>query len=436
MNFVSIILLLFSNLLYFNVIGQVKLGLEDCFMLLEEKNKLHLINKVNEQIEEQRYFQEKDKIIPALNFTTYNGLLTGRSINPTTNLFENNIMFYQNLGLQSYYPLIDWGRSKNLRKQNKIIFESVRYRTQSNLLENKVKVVMLYYDILKFQNNISASNSTKHYLKRLLEISDSLVHIQKETKITAKELKSKLLSDSINMLNYEREILIKKLDLVKLLGLPLETDFELVNSNLSSSLYSFGESGFEKIFERSSSVLEQKKIIESLKIALKMIQKSNMPVANFNIGVSSNYSKQFNTRNDGYLKKLYNNLGGNVAVQISIPIFDQNQRRNQTTIAKHEISKQKLQLEVLKDDLYTVTFTMYNNLKHLKKELLIKEANLKELNEILDLKKELFSLQKINTRDFLESVNLLNMNELDVNSTKASIACYEQILKIYLNDYQ
>lgn len=310
MNFVSIILLLFSNLLYFNVIGQVKLGLEDCFMLLEEKNKLHLINKVNEQIEEQRYFQEKDKIIPALNFTTYNGLLTGRSINPTTNLFENNIMFYQNLGLQSYYPLIDWGRSKNLRKQNKIIFESVRYRTQSNLLENKVKVVMLYYDILKFQNNISASNSTKHYLKRLLEISDSLVHIQKETKITAKELKSKLLSDSINMLNYEREILIKKLDLVKLLGLPLETDFELVNSNLSSSLYSFGESGFEKIFERSSSVLEQKKIIESLKIALKMIQKSNMPVANFNIGVSSNYSKQFNTRNDGYLKKLYNNLGG------------------------------------------------------------------------------------------------------------------------------
>lgn len=79
---------------------------------------------------------------------------------------------------------------------------------------------------------------------------------------------------------------------------------------------------------------------------------------------------------------------------------------------------------------------MYNNLKHLKKELLIKEANLKELNEILDLKKELFSLQKINTRDFLESVNLLNMNELDVNSTKASIACYEQILKIYLNDYQ
>ncbi|GEM_PF-5359602 len=44
-------------------IAQIKLSLDNCLSILEEKNRSYLIIKTNETIDEQRIFLEKDKLI-------------------------------------------------------------------------------------------------------------------------------------------------------------------------------------------------------------------------------------------------------------------------------------------------------------------------------------------------------------------------------------
>ncbi|WP_343318190.1 TolC family protein [Sphingobacterium multivorum] len=417
-------------------IAQVKLSLDNCLSILEEKNRSYLIIKTNETIDEQRIFQEKDKLIPPLNLSMYNGLLTGRSINPTTNLFENNFMFYQNFGLQTYYPILDWGRRRYSIRQNKFFYESSRYRSKSNLLEQKIKLILYYFDILKYQNSISITYLMNSHLKHLLQLSDSLQRVQKDIRITGQEIKVRILTDSINVINYEKEVFNKKIELADLLGMDYDTQIELVDDKKTTSefFYSSEEEIIKKLNESAPDILAQESKIEGLIMGLKLLEKSKLPVLGVNIGISTNYSKLFDSKSDDYFKSLHNNLGGNAAIQINIPLYDQNQRKRQTKIARAELTKENLQLETLKSNLFTSVLSTFNSYKKQQKELSIRKANLVLLTEILSSKKELFLAKKVTIKDFLEDFNRVSMGELEIANTQASIACYENLLKIYLND--
>ncbi|HRP31036.1 MAG TPA: TolC family protein [Agriterribacter sp.] len=346
--------------------------------------------------------QSKLQQLPSLNFSGNHGFSFGRSLDYSTNVYTDNNVMYEQMGLNTQVNLFNWNSHNNTIKAN-----DFNYQADVAALD-------------KAKNDI-ALNVARQYLLVLLDIEQAAVtDIQlkqsqaqyKNTRmqvdagalpeINASELEAQVARDSANLISAQTQVEVDKLTLKALINLPADAAFELEvppvaqipvdnileispatvydmairsqpqikvnNLRLLASQKNFAASKGKQYptislfgqlgtaFNSSFKATNEVHLGDQLTPAYVLNGSDKLYVYSPKSGFVTD-KKNFSQLWDGYGRQIKNNFGQGIGIGLSIPIFNGWSARANMERAKWDIKTKELAIEQdtlrLKQDVYT-----------------------------------------------------------------------------------
>jgi outer membrane protein len=384
----------FFVLIVCNAYGQEKWDLRRCVDYALEHNISVKQQDIQARIAELTYKQSKLSIYPSLNFSTSAGIRTGRSIDPTTNLYTNQDIFNNSFGLQTGVDLFNFGSKRNTISANRFAFEASIASVDKLKDDISLNVAGTYLQILLNKEQLVIDSL------RVMQTSAQLTNTRKQVQagtipeLNALQLEAVLAQDSANLITAKGTLTQSLLLLKALLDLDAATPFdvltppvELIPVEPISALQP------EDVYQLALKNLPQQRVNDLL---LKAAQKnadavkgSMYPNLTLGASIQTNYSNAqnphlisntpiidtigrvvnsntaviapgFDTKysiySDPYFNQFSNNFGRSVGFTLNVPIFNGNFARTNWEKAKLNVQNYQLQQQqsdlTLKQDIY------------------------------------------------------------------------------------
>lgn len=359
--------------------------LQRCINYALENNLSIQQNELDIRLSEINLNSSKMNHYPTLNLSTNYGGNFGRSINPTTNQFENTQFSYAGLSANSNVLLFGWFQKRyNVQKsdlqvqQAKENYEQLKDDIALNISTAYLRALLALEQINNILYQIDLSLNNKNRIEKLLEHGKSNV-------LELSQSESQLANDSSlyiqAILNYELSII----ELKTILNVDYLQTF-VIDTSILETLYFLEKPNPEKIYNLAINYFHSIKASEyTIKIAEKefQISKANsLPQLSLFYSTGTNYSSSFyetlptgEMRLMNFGKQLNTNLSQSIGISLNIPIFNNFSSKN--SIKTSEINLQKSQItnlesrQKLKKDIYTacseyeLTLQKYHNAESL-----------------------------------------------------------------------
>lgn len=377
-----IFLILYSN----NLFAQDSVwSLKRCIGYAKENNLSIQNNELDKRLSEINLNSAKMNHYPTLNLSTNYGGNFGRSINPTTNQFENTQFSYTGLSANSNVLLFGWFQKRyavqksNLQVlQSKENYEQFKDDIALNISTAYLRALLANEQINNVLYQIDLSQNNQNRIEKLLEAGKSNV-------LELSQSKTQLATDSSLYLqaifNYEQSII----ELKTILNVDYQQTFS-IDTTIQDVIYFLVKPNAEILYNIALSDFHSIKASEySIKIAEKDLQISkanSLPQLSLFYSTGTNYSSSFyETLPTGEIqlmnfgKQLNTNLSQSIGIGLNIPIFNNFSSRNNIKTA--EINLQKSQIanletrQKLKQDIYTactdyeITLQKYQNAQNI-----------------------------------------------------------------------
>lgn len=344
--------------------------LKDC----QEYAKLHNLSikerEIDFRVTEMNYRVSKLGHIPQLSLSSNYGASYGRSINPTTNEFENTQFSSLGLNASSSVLLFGWFQKHYTIKNNGLRLQQAELQKQQTGNEVAMHVATAYLRALLAKEQIAnvlyqveSSQGHKSLMERLLEGGRSNV-------LEVSQARAQLAADSglyyRSVLNYEQALIelkaILNLDFtVNILPVPI-TGYE----------YPFYAEKMDPETIYLLAVGEHPNIIHSglginiAKREVKIARAGSLPQISTYFSVGSNYSSSFyemlpngERRLMNFGRQLNNNLSQSFGLSISVPIFNGFAYKRAIRNAAYDEEKAKLADLTVRQRLRKNIYTAY-----------------------------------------------------------------------------
>ncbi|WP_152269316.1 TolC family protein [Agriterribacter humi] len=419
--------------------------------------------------------QSKLQQIPSLNFSGNHGFSFGRSLDYSTNVYTDNNVMYQQLGLNAQVNLFNWNSQRNAIKSN-----DYNYQADAAAID-------------KAKNDI-ALNVARQYLLVLLDVEQAEVtdiqlkqsqaqyqNTRKQVdagalpELNAAELEAQVARDSANLISALTQIEVDKLTLKALINLPADAAFELevpvieqipvdnileispamvFNMAIKSqpqikvnnlrllaseksyasakgrqypSISAFGQLG--TAFNSSFKAINQVNLGDQPTPAYILNGTDKVYVYSPQAGVVTS-KKNFGQLWNGYGSQLKNNFGQGIGIGLSIPIFNGWSARADIERAKWDIKNKELAIEQdtlkLKQDVYTAynqALGSFHTFSARQKEVAIAERS-------FDLASKRYDIGAMQTIEWL--TNQTNLYNARINTL---IAQYDYVFKMKVLEF-
>lgn len=424
--------------------------------------------------------QSKLQQIPSLNFSGNHGFSFGRSLDYSTNVYTDNNVMYEQMGLNSQVNLFNWNSQRNTIRSND-------YNYQADIAA-----------VDKAKNDI-ALNVARQYLLVLLDIEQAEVtgiqlrqsqaqyqNTRKQVdagslpELNAAELEAQVARDSANLISAQTQIEVDKLTLKALINLPADAIFELeippveqipVDNILEVSpqaVYNMAIQSQPQVKVNNLRLLAAQKNYEAARgkqyptISLFGQLSSNynaffkgtgrndlgyLPsnIPEFEVftltGTERNYvytrqyqeytfRKSFGELWSGYGTSLKNNFGQGIGIGLSIPVFNGWSARANIERSKWEIKNKELAIEQdtlkLKQDVYTA----YNQALGSFHTFSAREKEVATAERSFDLASKRYDIGAMQTIEWL--TNQSNLYNARINKL---IAQYDYVFKMKVLEF-
>ncbi len=308
----------------------------------------------------------KYAIFPSLSLSTSAGTNLGRSINPTTNQFENTQFSYSGISGSANVLLFGWFQKKyNIQKSQlnllkaKENYEQLKDDIVLNLTTAYLRALLAKEEIanMTYQIDLSANNNLR--IEKLLAAGKSNV-------LELSQAKTQIRVDSgmyiQAKLNYEQAILELKAILNFEFQSPLAIAYTLDLNSGKSELF-IPEQVYQKALNNFHTAKVYEYDIQLAKKEIQIVKAGSLPSLNTYYSAGSNYSSSFyeylpngDRRMMNFGKQLNSNLSHSLGIGLSIPLFNNFTSRNSIKTAKIGLEKAYLANEEgllnLKKDIY------------------------------------------------------------------------------------
>lgn len=304
---------------------------------------------------------------PSLNFSAGQNFNFGRSIDPFTNTYENQTVRSNSFNLSSGVTLYNGGRITNnieLEKFNLQVSEFDYKAIQNNIA---LSITNAYLNIIFNRENLHIQQDRVKVTQTQLDRIQKLVDAGSMSKDNLLNIKAQLASEERNVVNAENSLILSKLSLEQLLQLKHDGNFD-IDAAPSLDLPTELNVTPEQVMASALGNLPEFKREEARLMAayyqLKVAQSSQLPSITAFGNLNTIYSNQAKTvsvngvdtvmagfvfgtnqpvgfLNPTYLrtdipfaKQLGNNLGKNIGLSLSMPIFNNGQIHRNIEFAK------------------------------------------------------------------------------------------------------
>ncbi|SDH14595.1 outer membrane protein [Flavobacterium omnivorum] len=288
-----------------------------------------------------------NRMLPTVDLNGQQGYIFGSTIDPATNARVSSNFQSDNFYLNARTNLIDFGAFANAQKDKINIAQA---KAEKEVIENEYKLQILesYYQALYTQE------LSKIQKEQFVQATFNLDRVTKEVAIGSKpqsdlyDMQLSFSEEENRNLETEQLYAIKKMELFQLMNV---SDAGLSDAIVLESYFN----------ERATEDLDQGIYNPKIKLAelqyensLKSIRVErafNLPVLSAYYGFSSFYYKtlnQMNSNTDAFFTQLEANKSQQIAMQLTIPVFNGFRNTKKISASKIESEKSKLVIEQTK----------------------------------------------------------------------------------------
>ncbi|MCO5237625.1 MAG: TolC family protein [Chitinophagaceae bacterium] len=346
--------------------------------------------------------QSRLEQIPALNFSGSHGFSFGRSLDYSTNVYTDNNVMYEQLGLNSQVTLFNWNSRRNTIKSNEFNFQADEATVDKAKNDVALNVARQYLLVLLDIEQAEVTEVQLRQSQAQHQNTRKQVDAGALPELNAAELEAQVARDSANLIGAQTQIEVDKLVLKALINLPADEPFELAVPPIEAipidnildvspeAVYAMAILSQPQIKVNNLRLLAAQKGYEAAKgrqypslslfgqlgtafnSSFKSFKETNLgdqltpayildgtekvyvysPVSGVVTG-----RKNFGQLWDGYGRQIKNNFGQGIGIGLSIPIFNGWSLRADIERAKWDLKNKELAIEQdtlkLKQDVYT-----------------------------------------------------------------------------------
>ncbi|MGE7777936.1 TolC family protein [Chitinophaga sp. NPDC101104] len=355
---------------------------------------------LNKRLAELTLKVDRMSMLPTLSGNGSAGYIFGRSINITTNQFDNKATFNASLGLSAGADLFGWFQKRNTVASSKYEVYAQNYLLEKARNDMGVNVANAFLQILLAGEQVKISRAQVDLSKAQLENTKKLVLAGSVPESNQADLEAQLARDSSTLVTAENAVILRTLQMKALLNLGFEVPFDTkIPDNIAAvPVINLTETSPEMVFSSALSIQPQYRSdemrVKSASKTLSAAKGAMYPRLRANAGADTRlaggiryeqygpdnfvtyvssigfpksnpldtvftYDKFNNRATRKYTvgRQLSDNFGQNIGISLSFPIFNGWQLRGQVERAKIDLENRKLTQDInrlqLRQDVYT-----------------------------------------------------------------------------------
>ncbi|MBC6366006.1 TolC family protein [Algoriphagus sp. AK58] len=413
--------------------------LESCVQIALDNNLTLKRTELNQQIIEADLLQNKGQRIPTLSTGSSYGFRWGRSINPVTNLFENNRIGNVNLTANSNVALFRGNQINNNIARAKTNLESGMYTLEATKNEITLNIINLFINVVFNREQVKIAENQLKTTQEQLERTSKLVAAGSLPISDQLDLQSQNASNQLEVINAKNNLRIAKLNLAQAMQIPFTDDFDVIEPKFEINNTLMASENPEEIFAKAVEYMPEIKAAEtdlrSAEYGVKIAKGAFYPTLGLGANVFTNYVDQvFGQDRPSFGTQIETNLSQAAQLQLSIPIFTNfnNKSNLQRARAQQQISEVAA-LEA-KNKLRQDIETAYNSALSAQLSFEASQTRVKSLEETFRIAQQRFDLGAINSVDFQIAQNNLFNAQADLLNAKYTYIFRVKVLDFYLGN--
>lgn len=383
--FLGLCLLLFSPGLY----AQKSWSLQECVEYAVQNNLTVKQAQAQVRAAELTLKQGQYSRLPSLNGTVSGGTQFGRTIDPTTNSFDNRRIGFNSYGINFGVTAFAGNRINNSIQQSQLDLSASKLDAAQISDDIALNVATAYLNILLSEEQQVLAQQRVSQTRLQLEQTDKLIQAGVRAANERLNILSQLALDEQSLIQAQNAVELNYLTIKQLLRLDVSADFRILKPQINLPADSNPDTYapleiYTGALNRQPSVLAAEKRMESAQIGIAIAKAAYLPTLNFFGGLSSNYSTAgqkvdgYYTQNfqqtvlfngqqvifeipqqipnlskNPYFSQINQNFGQNLGASLSIPIYNNHRNRINVERAQLTIISREVATEQAKQQLKT-----------------------------------------------------------------------------------
>jgi outer membrane protein len=278
-----------------NSYAQEKWDLKECVDYATVNNISIRQQDIQTRLAALTYQQSMLQRFPSINAGTNGGVNFGRSVNPTTNQFENNRILYTGFNLSANVELFNWFSKRYAREANKLEADAAIASLEKAKNDVALNVAVAYIQALLAREQIKTSELQLSQRIALLENTRKRVNAGVLPELNALEIESQVASDSSALVGVKVSAEQALLQLKSILNLDAGAPFDIETPVVDKiPIDNIADLQPEVVFALAVKNFPQQKVNElKYQAALKSIESARrqfFPSVSMNGNMGTNYA--------------------------------------------------------------------------------------------------------------------------------------------------
>ena len=418
------------------VSAQKQWGLRECCDYAVEHN-ISIKQQQNQcRQKELQLSTAKNSRLPDLSGSLGQNFSFGRGLT-AENTYTNTNTSNTSLQLSTSVPIFTGFQIPNQIKLSQLNLEAATADLEKAKNDIRMQVAKAYVQILYDMEIADVAHRQIEIDSAQVARLQAFVNNGKASEAELSSQKSTLANSRLTATQADNNCRLAILDLTQLLELPSPDGFSIVRPSLESldALTNLGLIGPDAVYAEALGVkpeiLSQQLKLKGTDHNIKIQQAANYPSLSFSAGLGTNYYTTSGFPHDALGKQLENNFSQYVGLNLSVPIFNRFQTRNNIRNARIERETQQLQLENTKKTLYKeIQQVYYNALNAQTKEKSSAEA-VQSSKDAFQLMQAKYENGKATITEFNESKNNYLKAESDLVQARYENLYQHALLEFY-----
>jgi outer membrane protein len=424
-------------------------SLEQCIQYAIEHN--INIKQLQLQQEEAEIQQNtaKNSRLPNLNASLGHEWSFGKAQDLLGNYYDLN-QSHSGISAQSAVPLFTGFRIPNQIARTKLDFEAAIQNLEKAKEDLSINITSLFLQALFTKELLNINEKQLELSKTQIQRTQYLVQAGNVPKSHLYDIEAQVAKDEASLVDAQNNLDIMLLDLAQSLELERNTKFDISVPNYDRDIITTYMNSLQPpdvIYENAVNfkpvIKGQEYKVESSKKGLKVAESGYYPQLDFTLGIGTNFfhiykpSGQINPitnepviLNPPLSEQFRNYASKLIGFNMSIPIFNRFQVRNQVRSAKIDILNQQLILENNKKTLYKEIQMAYKSATAAQAKYRASQSSLKAANESFEYARKRYELGNSTVFEFNEARTKLIQSQSELAQSK-----YEYILRAKILDF-
>ena len=378
----------------------------------------------------------KNSRLPDLSASANQNFSFGRGLT-AENTYSNTNTSSTSFSLGTSVPIFTGFQIPNQIKLNQLNLEAATADLEKAKNDIRMQVAQAYVQILYDMEIADVAHRQIAIDSAQVARLQAFVDNGKAAEAELSQQKATLANSRLTATQADNNTRLAILNLTQLLELPTPDGFMIVKPNLDELVGLVGLDNLvtpDQIYAEAlglkPEILSQQLRLKGTEHSIMIAQSGNLPTLSLSGGLGTNYYTTSGFKSDAFGTQLKNNFSQYIGLNLSVPIFNRFQTRNNIRNARIEQENQQLQLDNTKKTLYKdIQQVYYNALNAQSKEKSSEEA-LQSTKDAFTLIQAKYENGKATITEFNEAKNTYLRAESDLVQAR-----YENLYQRALIDF-